>query len=275
VIGQAPLSAADYASSGHWFTGAQVSYAYGAATYFRDETDVQKVVVFSYNLPGSISNRDTFMVPSLEAAGMEVEVVGIDYGAPDYTPFLAAAVASSPDLLYGFVQEADCTKLIVAADQLGYTGDIFAGNCGTFVTDVPDLADGVYTAGDMYAPSDLSQASERATADVGMYIDGMAEFAPDVAQSVFTQFAFAGVMNLRALLESVGPDDITGESAVAALEATTDTPSFMADTYGCSLQVVEAYPSICSASVLMFQGEGGQLVQVSDWIFGPDVFAAG
>lgn len=274
VIGQAPLAAADYTSSGRWFSGAQVAYAYGAATFFGEQTDVKKVVVFSYNLPGSISNRDTFMVPSLEAAGLEVEVVGIDYGAPDYTPFVAAAMATSPDLLYGFVQEADCTKLIVAADQLGYEGDIFAGNCGTFVAEVPDLADGVYTAGDMYAPSDLSQATEQAQADVQMYLDGMAEFAPDVAQSTFTQFAFAGVMNLRALLETVGADSITAESVVAEMEATTATPSFMADTYGCSLKVVPDYPNICSANVLMFQGKDGALAQVSDWIFGPDVFAS-
>jgi len=273
VLGQNPLSAADYESQGMWFAGAQVSYAYGAATYFRDNTDDKNVVIYNYNLPGSKTTRDTFMVPALEKAGFTVNTVDIDYGAPDYSVYIAAAMEHNPDLLFGFLQESDCTKLIVAANQLGYTGDLFAGNCGTFVTDVPDLADGIYTAGDMYAPSDLTKATDQAKDDIGMYLDGMKASAPDTPQSVFTQFMYAGIMNLRALLESVGPDNITSDSVVKALQATKDEPSFMADTYGCSEKPVADYPNICSANVLMFQGKDGKLAQVSDWIFGPDLFA--
>lgn len=273
LIGQEPITPADY-QTGQWFAGSQVGYALGAAVFIRDVLAPTNVTVLTLNSATSKTNMQTFIIPSLEAAGVEnIDVVEVDPTQPDFSVFVAAALANSPDLLYGFLQDTDCTKLVTTSRQLGYTGDILAGNCGAFAKEDPVAAEGVYALGDLYSPDDRSRVPERAQSELDMYLDSMAEFAPDRPISVFTQFVFAGIMNLHSILEQVGADNYSAENVVAAMAATDDAPSFMADTYSCSAQVVPDFPALCGASVLVFQSQDGLLVQVSDWIFGPDIYA--
>jgi len=275
VIGQQPITPADY-QTGQWFAGSQVAYAYGGATFVRDELKSKNVTVLTLNSAGSKANMAAFILPSLEAAGVEnIDVVEVDPTQPDFSVFVAAALANSPDLLYGFLQDTDCTKLVTTSRQLGYTGDIIAGNCGAFAKDSPEAAEGVYALGDLYSPDDRSRTSERADAELDMFVASMAEFAPDRPLSVFTQFVFAGLMNVYNLLVKIGAENVTADAVVSTMAATDDEPSFMADTYSCSAQVSDDFPSLCGASVLVFQSQDGKLVQVSDWIFGPDIFAGG
>ncbi|MEO5723252.1 MAG: ABC transporter substrate-binding protein [Ilumatobacteraceae bacterium] len=272
VFGQEPITPADY-QTGQWFAGSQVGYALGAAVFVKNQLKSKKVVIFNY--VNSKANRDTFMIPSLKAAGAEVATVDVDPTQPDFSVFVAAALAEKPDLLYGFLQDTDCTKMITISRQLGYKGDILAGNCGAFVKTEPKASEGVYSLGDLYSPDDLSKANDRAKADVAQYLALMKEFAPTRPLSVFTQFIVAGVMNLTGILKQVGPANITGDAVEAKMSATTDAPSFMADTYSCAAKVSADYPSLCGASVLVFQAKDGKMAQVSDWIFGPDIYKAG
>lgn len=273
VIGQEAITPADY-QTGQWFAGSQVAYAYGAAVFVRDVLKSKNATVLTLNTASATTNMETFIVPSLKAAGVEnINVVKIDPTQPDFSVFVAAALATSPDLLYGFLQDTDCTKLVTTSRQLGYTGDIIAGNCGAFAKDDPAAAEGVYTLGDLYSPDDRAKVSERADAELDMYLAAMSEFAPDRPISVFTQYVFAGMMNLYHVLQQVGADDFSAANVVAAMAATDGEPSFMADTYSCSAHVAPDYPALCGANVLMFQSKDGKLVQVSDWIFGPDIFA--
>jgi branched-chain amino acid transport system substrate-binding protein len=269
--GQEPFTPADY-QDGWFFSGSQVSYALGAALYLRDELKPKKVTVISYSLPTATAAYDKYIKPAMEAAGAEVSIVTADFGAPDMSVPVGAAMATNPDVMIFFMADADCTHIITAADQLGYTGKIIAGNCGSFTKDAGAAAEGVYALSDVYSADDLSKAPERAAADVNAYVDAMGQYAPDVDLNVFSQFVFAGVVNLANVLKGID-GDITSDSVTAALDATDDAPAFMADTFGCKGELTDLAPSACGGDILVLQSEGGKLKQLTDdFLFGPSIF---
>jgi branched-chain amino acid transport system substrate-binding protein len=270
-VGQEPFTPPDY-QQGWFFSGSQVSYALGAGIYLRDEVQPERVTIMSYPSPTAAAAIDNYLRPAMEASGATVEVVNADFGAPDMSVPVGAAIATNPDVIIFFMADADCTKIITAANQLGYQGMIMAGNCGSFVTDAGAAAEGVYALSDVYSADDLSKAPERPAADVEAYVAAMGEYAPDVDLNVFSQFVFAGVVNLATVLSQVD-GEITSDSVAAALDATEDVPSFMADTFGCAGELTDLAPSVCSGNILVLQSQGGSLVQLTDeFLFGPSLF---
>lgn len=270
-VGQEPFTPPDY-QEGFFFSGSQVSYALGAGIYLRDEVQPERVTIISYPSPTAAAAIDNYLRPAMEESGASVEVVNADFGAPDMSVPVGAAIATDPDALIFFMADADCTKIITAADQLGYDGMIIAGNCGSFAKDAGAAAEGVYALADVFSADDLSKAPERAAADVEAYVAAMGEYAPDRDLNVFSQFVFAGVVNLATVLGQV-EGEITAESVTAAFEATEDVPAFMADTFSCAGQVTDLAPSICSGDILVFRSEGGKLVQLTDdFLYGPSLF---
>lgn len=270
-VGQEPFTPPDY-QSGYFFSGSQVSYALGAGIYLRDEVEPERVTILSYTTPTAQAAVDAYLRPAMEASGASVEVVNADFGAPDMSVPVGAALATDPDAIIFFMADADCTKVITAADQLGYDGMIIAGSCGDFARDAGAAAEGVYALADVYSADDVSKAPEQAVADVEAYVAAMEEYAPGRELNVFSQFVFAGLVNLATVLGEV-EGDVTGESVVAALEATEDTPSFMADTFGCAGELTDLAPSVCAGNILVLRAEGGKFVQMTDdFLYGPSLF---
>jgi branched-chain amino acid transport system substrate-binding protein len=126
--GQEPFTPTDY-QEGWFFSGSQVSYALGAGIYLRDELKPKQVTIISYNLPTATAAIDKYFRPAMEASGAKVSVVNADFGAPDMSVPVGAAIATKPDVMIFFMADADCTHIITAANQLGYKGAIIAGNC--------------------------------------------------------------------------------------------------------------------------------------------------
>lgn len=270
-VGQEPFTASDY-ESGYFFAGSQVAYALGAGAFLRDVVQPERITILSYTTPTALAANERYLGPAMEAAGAEVEIVHVEYGAPDVSVQVSAAMANDPDAIVFFMGDADCTKVVVAADQLGYDGTVVAGPCSDFAKDAGPAAEGVISFADVYSVEDLSRASDRAKADVAAFSEAMAEHAPTRPLSMFNQFVFAGLVNLSTVLRTID-GDITPESVVAALEATEDVPSFMADTFGCKGELTALAPSVCSASVLAMQVRDGALTQASDgFIYGPSLF---
>ncbi|HYD09863.1 MAG TPA: ABC transporter substrate-binding protein [Acidimicrobiales bacterium] len=270
-VGQEPFTPPDY-QSGYFFSGSQVSYGLGAGIYLRDELQPERVTIMSYPSPTAQAAIENYLRPAMEAGGASVEVVNADFGAPDMSVPVGAAIATDPDVIIFFMADADCTAIITAADQLGYDGTIIAGNCGSFVKDAGAAAEGVYALADVYSADDLSKAPERPASEVEAYVDAMAEYAPDVDLNVFSQFVFAGVVNLATVLGQV-EGEVTAESVTAALEATEDVPAFMGNTFGCAGELTDLAPSICGGDILVLRSEGGKLVQLTeDFLFGPSLF---
>lgn len=271
LIGQQPVTAADYVQ-GVFFGGANVAYTMGAATYMRDVLKPSKIVVMAYSSASTTENLDNLILPALEQTGAEVEVIRVDPGSPDLSVPVAAALALSPDLIYTFFQDVDCTKMITSARQLGYDGDVFMGSCSGFAAAAPGESDGVYTLNDLYLADDLSMAPDNVVEEVAIYTDTMAELAPDRPLTLFTGMTFAGVMNVHQLLNRIGADEITSESILTELDNSVDVHGFMGGPYTCGGVVAPEWPTVCGGNVLVFQAEGGAFKQVTeDFIFGPDI----
>ncbi|MCU1388267.1 MAG: putative transporter, substrate-binding protein [Ilumatobacteraceae bacterium] len=270
-VGQHPFTAPDY-QSGYFFSGSQVAYGLGAGIYLRDQVHPKKVTIISYSLPSAKAATEAYIKPAMEATGAEVSTVEFDYGTPDLSTTVAAAIADNPDVLISFIGDADCTKLVNASSQLGYKGMVIAGSCGDFLRDSGTAAEGVYAMSDTYSPDDLTLAPDRPKAEVEAYVAAMGKYSPDSSLGVFTAFVFAGIMNLHAILDQIGPDSITSDSVRSALEASKDEPAYMADTYGCAGELTSLAPSVCGANVLMLHAEGGKFKQVSPtFLFGPSL----
>jgi branched-chain amino acid transport system substrate-binding protein len=270
-VGQEPFTPPDY-EEGYFFSGSQVSYALGGGIYLRDELKPKKVTIMTYPSPTATAAIENYLKPAMSAGGASVEVVNADFGAPDMSVPVGAAIATNPDVIIFFMADADCTHILTAADQLGYEGTIVAGNCASFVKDAGAAAEGVYALADVYSADDLSKADERAAGEVEAYVTAMGEYAPDVDLGVFSQFVFAGVMNLATVLSGID-GDITSDSVTAALEATDDVPAFMGSTFGCAGELTDLAPSVCGGDILVLKSEGGKLVQLTDdFLFGPSLF---
>jgi branched-chain amino acid transport system substrate-binding protein len=269
--GQEPFTPTDY-QDGWFFSGSQVSYALGAGIYLRDELKPKQVTIISYNLPTATSAIEKYFRPAMEASGAKVSVVNADFGAPDMSVPVGAAIATKPDVMIFFMADADCTHIITAANQLGYKGAIIAGNCGSFVKDAGAAGEGVYALADVYSADDLSKAPKQAADDVNAYVAAMKKYAPDVDLNVFSQFVFAGVVNLATVLSTI-EGDITPASVTTALDATKDVHAFMGDTFSCAGELTDLAPSVCGGDILVLRAKGGKLQQLTDkFLFGPSLF---
>jgi branched-chain amino acid transport system substrate-binding protein len=269
--GQEPFTPADY-QDGYFFSGSQVSYALGAGIYLRDVLKPKQVTVISYSLPTATAAIENYIKPAMAVSGAKVSVVTADFGAPDMSVPVGAAMATNPDVMIFFMADADCTHIITAAKQLGYQGKIIAGNCGSFTKDAGAAAEGVYALADVFSADDLSKAPKRDADEVKAYVDAMGKYAPGVALNVFSQFVFAGVVNLANLLSGI-KGDFTSASVTSALDATKDVPAFMGSTYGCAGELTNLAPSVCGGDILVLQSKGGKLQQLTDkFLFGPSLF---
>jgi hypothetical protein len=132
--------------------------------------------------------------------------------------------------------------------------------------------EGVYALADVYSADDLSKAPKQAADDVNDYVAAMKKYASDVDLNVFSQFVFAGVVNLAKVLGTI-KGDITPDSVKTALDATKDTHAFMADTYSCAGELTNLAPSVCGGDILVLRATGGKLQQLTDkFLFGPSLF---
>jgi ABC-type branched-subunit amino acid transport system substrate-binding protein len=100
-------------------------------------------------------------------------------------------------------------------------------------------------------------------AEVSTYRRALDTYGDDVPLSQFAGNAFTAVMNLKAVIDELGPDGVTPEAVIEALRAGTGVPSFMTDTATCDLGV-EGSPITCVRGRRVFEVSGTELTDLSD-----------
>jgi branched-chain amino acid transport system substrate-binding protein len=223
LVGQEPFTAEDY-QDGFFFGGSSAAYILGSSVFIRDVLKAETVSYLVYPGPAPEGAFKAFAEPAFQKAGIEYMSTSLDPTLPDFTPVVAAAIANNPDVLIGFFQEPDCTKVVQTAKQLGFQGDIIAGACGQFVRDAGDDAEGVYALGDLYSVDDPDAAPAEAQEQLDVYMTALEKYAPTRTPGVFTQITFASMMNVYSILQEIGADDVTAERVVEALQATKEHP---------------------------------------------------
>jgi branched-chain amino acid transport system substrate-binding protein len=71
-------------------------------------------------------------------------------------------------------------------------------------------------------------------------------------------------MNLWAAMVQL--DEVTPEALTSALASKVDEPSFMGHPYTCDGEQLSDLPAMCSPHQILARLEGGELVQIGDWI---------
>lgn len=271
LVSEEAFTNADY-TDGFSFGGATIAYALGAIQFLKTQ-HVKSAVILTYNVPASVAATQSIIEPGLKAAGITYTPINIDPTTPDFTVPVGAAVASHPGAILTFLQEPDCTKLVEATHELNYDGIVVAGACSQFITAAPADAEGIYTLSDLYNPQDLTKAPAASAAEVRTYVTEMQKLYPSDPISDFTQFPFAGTMNLYAILKELGPSHITSANIEHALTTTQNQPSYMGGTYTCNGKTYSPAPALCGADVLVFKVENGKQMQVTPtFLFGPAIF---
>jgi hypothetical protein len=108
--------------------------------------------------------------------------------------------------------------------------------------------------------------------EVSAYRRGLDTYGDDVPLSQFAGNAFTAVMNVKAVIDGIGADNVTPDAIIEALRAGTDVASFMTDTYTCDSGVV-ASPITCVRGRRVYEVTGSELSDLSDqWYDGtPEV----
>jgi hypothetical protein len=98
---------------------------------------------------------------------------------------------------------------------------------------------------------------------VGTYRRALDAYGDEVPLSQFAANAFTGVMNLEAVIDDLGPDNVTPDAIIETLRAGTDVASFMTDTYTCDAGVVSS-PITCVRGRRVYEVSGSELADLSD-----------
>ena len=178
--------------------------------------------------------------------------------ATDVSPQMAAVIGGSPDVIVAVPSAGTCVPLMQAHQSLAPDVPFFLpGICGDprILEAAGDAAEGTYIGFSRLNPYDTSDP------EVATYRRALDTYATEeVALSEFASNSFAAVVNLKALIDSLG-DDVTAAALSEAMAATTDEPNFMGEPYSCA-QADKLTPATCANSQRMLQVEDGALVDV-------------
>jgi branched-chain amino acid transport system substrate-binding protein len=178
--------------------------------------------------------------------------------ATDVSPQMAAVIGGSPDVIVAVPSGSTCVPLMQSHQSLAADVPLFLpGICGDprILAAAGDAGEGTYIGFSRLNPYDTSDP------EVATYRRALDTYATEkVALSEFASNSFAAVVNVKALIDSLGAD-ITPAALKAAVAATVDQPNFMGEPYSCA-QPHKLTPATCANSQRMLQVKDGALVDV-------------
>ena len=96
-----------------------------------------------------------------------------------------------------------------------------------------------------------------------MYRRAVDTYGDHVPLSQFAGNVFTVVMNLKAVIDKLGPTGVTPDAIITAIKAGTNVPSFMTDTYTCDGRS-RLSSGTCVRGRRVLQVKDGQLSNLSD-----------
>jgi len=187
-------------------------------------------------------------------------VVSLPLSATDVTAQMAAAAEGGPDVIMAVVTAQLCVPTAQAHESISPQTKLFLpGTCSgpQTIAAAGSSMDGALVGVGALNPYDKRQP------DVATYRRALDTYGDHVPLSQFAGNAFTAVMNLKAVLDKVGPTSVTPDAIVSAIKAGADVPSFMTDTYACDGKVPGS-PSTCVRGRRVLEVKKGELATLSD-----------
>ena len=188
------------------------------------------------------------------------KVVSLPLSATDVTAQMAAAADGNPDVVMAVVSAQLCVPAAQAHESIAPQTKLFLpGICSSpqTISAAGSSMDGALVGVGSLNPYDQTQP------DVATYRRAVDSYGDHVPLSQFAGNAFTAVMNLKAVIDKLGPTGVTPVAITNAIRAGKDVHSFMTDTYTCD-GTVPLSPGTCVRGRRVLEVKDGQLSNLSD-----------
>jgi branched-chain amino acid transport system substrate-binding protein len=242
--------------------------AFAAFAHHAAESGADKVAV-AYGDYGPIkASALEYGVAPLRARGIEVVEVPFPITSTDFLPVLTKAAEDDPDAIFVGAADTACAPAMRTAHDLGITAQLYlVGSCAA-----PGIAEEVgeeAADGRIFNVEGPVSGTDR---EGDLYQQVVARYgSPDLPAQSAATVSFRAVMNLYGLLLTVGPDDVSRPSLLAAARAARNVPSFDGHPYTCDGRQIPTLPALCSPQQVLAQRRDGTLVPITGWIDVPAV----
>jgi branched-chain amino acid transport system substrate-binding protein len=259
------------------FSGGMAGAFAAFVQYAADELDAERISIAYTEYPPIQTAAQDYGVAVAEDLGIDdVREVPFGLSNTDFLPVLQQAAQGDPDAILVGAADTSCVPVMQGARDLGITAPLFlVGACA--------------------APSIIAEAGEAATEGRIFNIEGLIDTEPGSTDSVDGQLynlavlkysdglapagagtvSFRGLMNLFAVMQRLGADQVTPAAIIDALRTSVDVPSFNGHPYTCATPQVPGLPALCAPQQVLVEQQDGQLTQISDgWIDVPEILGA-
>ena len=250
-----------------FFSGGVVG---GTAAFLSDAAanGAENVVIAYGEFESFESAASDYGVPVADSLGLESELVTFPVTATDFLPVLTRAAESDPDAIIVLAAGTSCAPIMETYRDLGLDAQLYlVGACAAeeILEAAGEASQGVVFNSE--GPSESVIGGEIFVAVGDSYAEAPAGGAGTVGLRSF--------LNLYAILDELGPDDVSRESVLELVRAAEERPSFWGHPYTCDGEQVAGLPSLCAPQQSLFEvpPTGGQvtlpddIVSVSDgWI---------
>lgn len=243
-------------SGGTW--GATVAFAHHAAT----KAGADRVTIVYPEFDPTTDGARMGERVLKEAGVSEVQMIPYPITATDLSSPIQAAAATDPDALILLAADMGCQGAFDGVATTGVEAQVYlVGACAApAIVDQadPESADG--TIFNVEGPIDRSEDN----VDFSLYAAVADEYGDGFDPVGAGTVTFRSVMNLWAAMVQL--DEVTPEALTSALASKVDEPSFMGHPYTCDGEQLGDLPAMCSPHQILARLEGGELVQIGDWI---------
>lgn len=243
-----------------------VSGPAGWTKYLATEGGATDLGVIYVDIPAApVINSTVSSVAEANGATV-VDSVPLAVSASDASSQMAAATQGDPDAVVAVVPQQLCVPVLQAHASVAPDVPLLVpGICAS--PQVLDTA-GAAATDVLVGFSFLNPYEPDADEQVATYrriVDGRDEAVP---LSEFASNAFAGIVDLKAVIDDLGGDAVDPAALATAFADARDVPNFMGRPISCD-QPISLAPSVCVTGQRILQVQDGAVVDVGgDWYDG-------
>lgn len=233
----------------HFFSGGTTG---AVAAFLADaaENGAETVVIAYGEFDAFEESAREYGVPVAESLGIDVELATFPVTATDFLPILTRANENDPDAIIMLAAGSSCIPLMETYADLGIEAQLYL--VGACAADEIVEAAGDATEGIVF---NSEGPVEEGDLEGDMYNDINDRYADGEGTGTGT-IGVRSMLNLWALLDELGPEEVSREGVVALLEAAEDRPSFWGYPYTCDGEQVAGLPSLCAPQQTLFTING-------------------
>jgi branched-chain amino acid transport system substrate-binding protein len=234
LVGETTVGIGESANRNAFFYSPPLTAFYQASFQAIRLAHVSKVAFITPQFAGLDQQLKASVNPAAAAAGVKLNVLRYNPAGADFTALISTALADRVNGIAISAPEADCVNLMAAKATVGFKYPILAAGCSQFLGKLkPAQTQGAVILSPFWTPDASKFAPARARSDLATYANALkAAGKSQLASNSLTQYGFAGVMNLAAVLRGIN-GQITAESVRSAHAALKNLPGFAADTLSC------------------------------------------